>query len=179
MFENQHIIPAIKSVKGLENFCRSDKKYGVFLETHIGQIASWLAFAKKYNKEILIHHDLIQGLTSDDAAVEFVCQKLKPYGIISTKPSVINKAKQQKCKTILRVFLLDSVALSKAIKQIHYCQPDAVEILPGLIPDMMKIIHEQTHIPIIAGGLITEPVHVEQALEAGMMCVTTSNNKLW
>lgn len=179
MFEGQSIIPAIKSAKSLEMFCKSDKKYGVFLETHIGQISAWITLSKKYNKQVLVHHDLIQGLTSDDAAVEFVCQKLKPYGIISTKPSVINKAKQQKCKTILRIFLLDSVALTKAIKQIHYCQPDAVEILPGLMPDMMALIHEQTNIPIIAGGLITKNCHMEQALASGVMCVTTSHHELW
>ncbi|WP_409298633.1 glycerol-3-phosphate responsive antiterminator [Peribacillus sp. SCS-26] len=48
--------------------------------------------------------DLIQRLKRD--GIEFVLQELKHYGLISTKSSVILKAKQKGVIAIRRMFLL-------------------------------------------------------------------------
>ena len=89
----QKILPAFSSIKQYENFLRSDYEIGVFLETHISQLVNIHKLAQQYQKNIIYHVDLIHGLKNDDYATEYICQQYEPYGIISTKSSVILKAK--------------------------------------------------------------------------------------
>lgn len=80
---------------------------------------------------------------------------------------------------VQRLFLLDSLALETSYKVIERAQPDYLEVLPGIMPEIIKEVREQAQIPIIAGGLIRTKENVLQALEAGAEAVTTSNPDLW
>ncbi len=178
-FHGQKIIPAIRSMKDFEKMIDSPYTYGVFLDLHVGMLKSVYSHAKKHNKKMFCHVDLIHGLSSDEAAAEYICQELKPYGLISTKGSVITKARQKGVYATQRAFILDTHALERSIKLIAKTDPDYVEVLPGVIPKVIKEIHERTGKPIFAGGLIDHVDEVEQAIEAGASAVTTSNLMLW
>ncbi|MDQ0247137.1 glycerol uptake operon antiterminator [Bacillus fengqiuensis] len=178
-FDGQQILPAVRDMKQLEKFLESDYKYGVLLDSHLGQLKGIMNAVKRANKELLLHVDLIQGLKHDEYAVEFLCQELKPAGIISTRSSVIVKAKQKGVYAIQRVFLLDSTALEKSYHLIQKIKPDYIEILPGIIPSLIQEVYEKTNIPVLAGGLIRSEQDVAEALKAGAMAVTTSKRDLW
>jgi len=104
---------------------------------------------------------------------------VKPTGLISTKASVIIKAKQRGLVTVQRIFLLDSQALEKNLSIIERTKPDYIEVLPGAMPWIIKEIKDQINIPIFAGGFIRTVAEVEQALEAGATAITTTNVQLW
>lgn len=104
---------------------------------------------------------------------------IKPAGIISTRSNVIAKAKQKKIYAIQRLFLLDTSAMEKSMEFVGKHKPDFIEVLPGIVPSLIKEIKEKTGIPIFAGGFIRTEEDVEQALKAGAVAVTTSNTKLW
>ena len=87
--------------------------------------------AKQHNKKMIYHVDLIHGIRSDEYATEFICQEYNPYGLISTKSSVILKAKQKGVIAIQRIFLIDSHALEKSYKLVQKTKPDYIEVLPG------------------------------------------------
>ena len=123
--------------------------------------------------------DLVQGLKNDEYATEYVCQELKPYGVISTKASVIVKARQKKVKTMQRMFLLDSSSLEKSYQLMERTQPDYIEVLPGLMPKYIEEVKRQTGKLVFAGGLIDTVEEVEQAIAAGASSITTSNKELW
>lgn len=178
-FGGQQILPAVRDMKQLEKFLESDYKYGVLLDSHLGQLKGVMNAVKRANKELLLHVDLIQGLKHDEYAVEFLCQELKPAGIVSTRSNVIMKAKQKGVYAIQRVFLLDSTALEKSYHLIQKIKPDYIEILPGIIPSLIQEVYEKTGIPVLAGGLIRSEQDVEEALKAGATAVTTSKRDLW
>ncbi|OLS35437.1 glycerol-3-phosphate responsive antiterminator [Bacillus sp. MRMR6] len=178
-FHKQQVLPAFREMKQLERFLESDYKYGLLLDSHLGQLRGIMNVVRKAQKELILHVDLINGLKADEYAVEFLCQDLRPAGIISTKSNVILKAKQKGVYAIQRVFLLDSTSLEKTYKMVPKIKPDYIEVLPGIIPSIIQEVHEKTGIPILAGGFIKSEQDVLQALTAGATAVTTSRQNLW
>ncbi|WP_044894242.1 glycerol-3-phosphate responsive antiterminator [Bacillus alveayuensis] len=178
-FYGQSIVPAIRNMKQFDRFLQSDFEYGVLLDSHLGQVKHLVKEGKNHHKKLLIHVDLIQGLKHDEYAAEFLCQEIKPAGLISTRSSVIAKAKQKKVFAIQRLFLIDSGALEKSLELIKKYEPDYIEVLPGIVPRLIQEIKNKTGIPILAGGFIQTKEDVQRALNAGANAVTTSDENLW
>lgn len=178
-FHNQPILPTIRNMKQFDEFLNSSFSYGVILDIHLGQLKGVIKEAQKHGKNMMVHVDLIQGIKHDEYGAEFICQDIKPAGIISTRSNVIAKAKQKKIYAIQRLFLLDTSAMEKSMEFIGKHKPDFIEVLPGIVPSLIQEIKEKTGIPIFAGGFIRTEEDVEQALKAGAVAVTTSNTKLW
>lgn len=177
-FYGQHIVPAAKNVKQFESLLESNYEVAVFLDTHIGQLRMLHDLARQGKKKMLLHADLIQGLKNDEYAAQYLCQEIRPFGLISTRSSVIMTAKKRGILAIQRVFMLDTMALEKSYTLLKKTQPDYIEVLPGIMPHMIAEVRERTGIPILAGGLIRSTEDVERALEAGADAVTTSNKEL-
>ncbi|QKY69909.1 glycerol-3-phosphate responsive antiterminator [Lentibacillus sp. CBA3610] len=173
------ILPAIKTMKDFEKVLDSDHQTIVFLETRLAQLKSLIKYSRQADKQILVHFDLIQGLKADEYGMEYIIRHIKPDGIISTRGNIIKLAKKHDLLAIQRMFLLDSMAVDHNLKLIDRFQPDCIELLPGLIPDIIEHIHSQTKIPVIAGGLVRNKEEVSSALDAGAVAVSTSNTELW
>ncbi|RSK51777.1 glycerol-3-phosphate responsive antiterminator [Bacillus canaveralius] len=176
---NQKILPASSSMKEFEIFLDSPYQIGVFLEMHIAQLKNVNAMARQHNKKMIYHVDMIHGIKNDDYATEYICQEYRPYGLISTKSSVIHKTKQKGVIAVQRIFLIDSHALEKSYKLVEKTKPDYIEVLPGAMPWMIKEVKERLNTPIFAGGLIRSPEEVKNALKAGAVAITTSKTDLW
>ncbi len=95
-FHNQKILPAIRNMKQFDAFLESPFLYGVILDIHLGQLKGVVNEAKKHGKLLMVHVDLIHGIKHDEYGAEFICQDIRPAGIISTRSAVIVKAKQRK-----------------------------------------------------------------------------------
>lgn len=175
----QKILPASANMKEFERFLKSSYETGVFLDMHIAQLKHINEMAKQHGKKMIYHVDLIHGIKNDEFATEYICQEFKPFGLISTKSSVIQKAKQKGVIAVQRMFLIDSHAIEKSLKLIQKTQPDYLEVLPGAMPKMIAEIKERVHIPIFAGGLIRTVEDVNTALDAGASAITTSKRELW
>jgi glycerol uptake operon antiterminator len=79
--------------------------------------------------------------------------------------------------TIQRFFLLDSITLENVIRQSSGA--DAVEILPATMPKVIRHLSQQIHLPLIAGGLITDKEDIYTALNAGAVAVSATSSSLW
>ncbi|MDA1476094.1 glycerol-3-phosphate responsive antiterminator [Bacillus changyiensis] len=178
-FHNQNILPAVRNMKQFDIFLDSPFTYGVLLDIHLGHLGGVMSAAKLRGKKMLVHVDLIQGIKHDEYGAEFICQEMKPAGILSTRSSVIAKAKQKKVYAIQRMFLIDTSAMMKSIELVQKHRPDFIEVLPGVVPELIKEVHERTGIPIFAGGFIRSDKDVKKALDAGAVAVTTSETQLW
>lgn len=176
---NQKILPASTNMKEFEQFLKCPYEIGVFLDMHIAQLKNIQQMAKANGKKMIYHMDLIHGIKSDDYATEYICQEHKPYGLISTKASVILKARQKGVTAVQRIFLIDSQALEKSYKLIEKTKPDYIEVLPGAMPWMISEVKERLNTPILAGGLIRSVDDVRNALDAGATAITTSQTELW
>ncbi|WP_010098881.1 glycerol-3-phosphate responsive antiterminator [Ornithinibacillus scapharcae] len=178
-FKGQSIIPVIGEMKDVDKLATYNYEYFAVLDAHISRLRPIFQMAHMHNKKLLLDIDLVMGLKADEYATEFICQEYKPYGIISTKPSVIMKAKQKGVQTFQRIFLLDSKSIEKSGKLIERTDPDYIELLPGVVPKIIRQFTEQTNKEIIASGFIETVEEVEQAIKAGATTITTSNKELW
>ncbi len=100
-------------------------------------------------------------------------------GIISAKPALVKYATKLSLFTVLRFFVIDSLALSNIEKQLQYVKPDVVEVLPLLMPRILTRICSISHVPVISGGLISEEDDVEAMRSAGASCVSTTSENIW
>lgn len=179
MEQIQGVLPAVKNMKDFEKLLKSESRYIILLETRLSQVINLVKYAREAQKKILIHVDLIQGLKADLYGMEFLIHEAKVNGIISTRSNIISIAKKNKLLAIQRLFALDSHALDNNLELIRKTKPDYIEVLPGLMPKILKEVNQATGIPVIAGGLIRDEEDVHQALEGGAVAVTTSRSELW
>ena len=174
------MIAAVKDEEGIKACCANDNVGIVFiLYGNICNIAEIVQKVKEAGKIAMVHIDLIDGLSGREIAVQYIRERTGADGVISTKPAVISEARKLGLHTVLRVFVLDSMAYENIQKEIRLCRPDAVEILPGLMPKVIRKITDQHRTPIIAGGLISDREDVIGALQAGAVSVSSTNVRVW
>ncbi|WP_028972862.1 glycerol-3-phosphate responsive antiterminator [Spirochaeta cellobiosiphila] len=130
-------------------------------------------------KPILIHTDLLKGLSSDRESIRFLKDFIKPAGIVSTKSSTLRAAKKEGFLTIQRTFLIDTHSLNMAIDSIKETKPDGVEIMPGIAGSIVEELKSRIDCPIILAGLLRDRRDIDSAFQAGADAVSLSNPQLW
>ncbi len=125
--------------------------------------------------QAFVHVDMLHGITNDTQGIALLASLGHPAGIITTHPSAAIAAKKAGLLTIERIFLLDSSSVESGLRNVARTQPDAVEVLPGVLPDQITRVADAIEVPLIAGGLITRMEQVNAALEAGALGVSTSS----
>ncbi|MBQ8598503.1 MAG: glycerol-3-phosphate responsive antiterminator [Oscillospiraceae bacterium] len=173
------IIAAVKDNAGLQKALESDCQVIFLLYGTILNIDSLVERVHSANKICFVHIDLVDGLSNRDIAVDGLIKLCHPDGIISTRAHQICRAQQLGLLGIQRTFMLDSISLQNLLTQIETTRPDFIEMLPGIIPSVFQEIREKTTIPLIAGGLIRRKQDVIQALQAGVIAVSTSCQDVW
>jgi len=179
LLEISPIVAAVKDENGLNDACKSDCNVIFMLFGSVIDIGRYVDLIIDSGKVPIVHIDLVSGLTGKEIAVDFISKNTKAAGIISTKPALIRRAKELGLLGIQRSFIIDSIALSNLKKQIEQYDPDAIEILPGIMPRIITEIKNDTNIPIIAGGLIRDKKDIMAALEAGADAISTTSSLLW
>lgn len=180
IIEDNPVIAAIKDEEGLEKCIRSEGIGVVFiLFGDICNIDKIVSRVKSEGRIAMVHMDLITGLSGKDVALDFIKNNTKADGIITTKQPLIKHAKELGLYTVLRYFVIDSMALVNIEKQYGMIQPDVIEILPGAMPKILKKVSKISKIPIIAGGLISDKEDVMAALSSGAVSVSTTNSNVW
>lgn len=177
--DDNPIIAAINKLDKIKEVIDSPCKIIFLLTGDILNIEEIVNELKKHNKLVFVHIDLIGGFSKDIIALKYLNNTIRADGIITTKSNLIKAAKELKIFTIQRLFILDSLALTSGINSIRSIRPDAVEILPGIIPKIIREIRQEANIPIIAGGLIKDKKDVINSLNSGAIGISTSNEKVW
>lgn len=173
------VIAAVKDFEGLEHCLAEEDIQVVFvLFGDICNISEIIERIKTAGKMALVHVDLITGLSNKEVAVDFIQRNTLADGIISTRQSFIRRARDLHLYTILRVFVIDSIALS-SLEKLESVRPDFIEILPGVMPKTIRKVCAITSIPVLAGGLIADKEDVMSALEAGATAISTTNQQVW
>lgn len=103
-FNDQKIIPAARTIKQFDKVVKSEFEYIVLLEVHLSHLRSLKQEAERHGKKLIIHADLIHGLKTDNFAADYLCNDIRPAGIISTRSNMILKAKSRGILAIQRVF---------------------------------------------------------------------------
>lgn len=169
----------MRKAEDLSEACRSEWPVVFLLIGDLFTVEDYINQVLRAGKKVFLHVDFIAGLSSDPIVMKFIAEQLRPTGIISTKSHFIKLAKKNGLLAIQRLFLIDTSALNHGIHNMGQSEPDAVEIMPGLIPRVITQLKESISIPIIAGGLIQEHSEIETALLAGASAVSMGDKRLW
>lgn len=173
------VIAAIKDAEGLKDCLKTECRVIFILYGTVCNISEIVKKIKESGKMAIVHMDLVTGLSSKEVAVDFIQKNTRSDGIISTKPMIVKRAKELGLLAIQRFFIIDSIALENAKRQIEIYHPDCVEIMPGVMPKILKDIRSFVTVPVIAGGLLTDKKDVMSALSSGADAISTTNRTLW
>ena len=173
------VIAAVKDDGGLAQALESDVSVLFLLYGDILTIRDTVARVRAAGKRAFVHLDLIDGLAAREVSADFIARNTAADGVISTKTPLTRRARELGLVAIQRIFLLDSMALAKVERHFSAESADLVEVLPGLMPKIIRRLCATTGKPIIAGGLITDKEDVTGALGAGAVAVSTTNPAVW
>ena len=178
--ESNPVVAAAKDREGLEECCGlEDIKVVFILFGDICSIRDIVDRVKTSGRMAFVHIDLITGLGAKEVAVDYIRQYTEADGIITTKPALVRRGKELSLCTVLRYFLIDSMALENIRNQQHGIRPDFIEVLPGLMPKVIGQLCQISRTPIIAGGLLNDKEDVMNVLSAGVIAVSSTNQDVW
>lgn len=174
--------PVIPAVRTMEDFrvALARKAPGIILLFgDINSLPKLLAEAAAHHKKLIVHLDLLEGVGKDKAGVRCLARMGVP-AIITTKSQLVKAAHEESLLVIQRIFMVDSDTLRHGIKILRNVKPDAVEILPAFVPQLVfQELTRETRLRIFAGGLVNTPEDVALALANGAFAVSTSQRELW
>ena len=177
--EKNPVIAAVKKTEKIDEAAKSDCTVVFILCGDIFNLKEMVDKAKAKGKLVFIHVDLIDGFAKDATALKYIAEKISPDGIISTKNGQLKAAKQLGLLTVQRLFIIDSMSIETTVRASASIEPDAVEIMPGIMPRITKRLSGELSVPVIVGGLISEKEDIENAIKNGAKGVSTSDNNLW
>ena len=173
------VIAAVKDEEGLDKSLRTDCRIIFILYGNICSLTTIVEKIKNRDKLAIVHADLVQGLSAKIEAIDYIKNNTKADGILSTKGNLVKHAADIGLIGILRNFIIDSMAMENVKKQVELARPDMIEIMPGIMPEIIEKLKNEIKLPLIAGGLISDKKDVIAALSAGADAVSTTKEKLW
>lgn len=179
LLDDGPVIASVKDDAGLTAAINSDVAVVFLLYGDVLSVRELVQRAHDAGKAVFVHIDLIEGLASREVSVDFVAKNTAADGVLSTKVALTRRAKELGLVAIQRFFLLDSMAISNIEKHLSPDCSDLIEILPGLMPKIIRRVCGISGKPVITGGLITDKEDVTSALSAGAVAVSTTNPDVW
>lgn len=176
--ERTPVIPAVKEPETLDRALCHDGAAVFLLCGDILNIGELVDRVHRAGKQAVIHADLIAGLAPKEIAVDYL-RRCGADGIISTRPMLLRRGRELGLLTVLRVFAIDSKAVSNLGRETEGGMPDVIEILPGTLCKVLRRLSRELPVPLIAGGLLSDKADVLAALGAGALCVSASDESLW
>lgn len=173
------VIAAVTGEQGLLRALESDCQVIFLLFGSIVNVGDLVKQVHDRGKTCVVHIDLIEGFSNREVAVDGLLKLSHPDGIISTRAGMIRRAQSLGVPAIQRAFIIDSMSLKSLMSQVEINQPDFVELLPGILPSIIQEVTAKIDVPLIAGGLIRSKQDVMQALNAGVIAVSTTSEEVW
>ncbi|MDO4259052.1 MAG: glycerol-3-phosphate responsive antiterminator [Actinomycetaceae bacterium] len=173
------LIASVKTEADMEVALQSPCRIVFLLFGEISTIPDLVQRASSAGKNVFVNLDMVDGLAPRASAARFIKDQTAASGILTSKVAVCRAASEIGLTAILRFFMIDSFAYSQVAQQSASAKADAVEILPGCIPRVIRWMKADVSLPIIAGGLVCDMRDVTEALNAGASAIATSSADLW
>ena len=180
VLDNTRIIAAVRNEDHLQRALDSPVQIVYLLFGNPINIRTMLQSVRDSGKLPLVNADLLQGISRDAHAVEYLAS-CGTAGIISTNHETLRAARAQELLTVLRTFMIDSASVESAQRFLGHFQPDAVELLPAIAAPLVidRIRESYPALHVIAGGLVKNFKQVEELIAAKVDAVSLSDPALW
>ena len=173
------IIAAVSNLDNLDIALDSPCEIIFLLTGNIFNLKEIATKVRSKNKDLYIHIESIDGFSKDTWGLEYIIKNIYPDGIITEKDNLIKLSKSMGVFTIQRFIVMDSNCLRDAIESIKRTRPNAIEILPGVMPKVIKKIIKDIKLPIISSGLISDKDDFKAVLDAGAIAISSSKKSIW
>ena len=172
------IIPAVKDADALGRCLSLEQEVVFVLFGDICTIGETIETLHRAGKFAIVHADLIGGLRAKGVAADFPRAR-GADGVTSTRPQVVKRGGELGMFTVLRFFVFDSLSLRSVEKTAAAVGPDMAEILPGIMPRIVRRLSQHLPMPLLCGGLIEEKADVLEALGAGAVAISSTREEVW
>ncbi|MDG0792622.1 glycerol-3-phosphate responsive antiterminator [Cohnella ginsengisoli] len=182
MTEQRSSLPIIASItkpEQLETVMKSCVKRVNLMTGDILQLSGIVRDLHQAGKQVYVHIEMVAGIGRDNSAIQYLADAFAVDGIISTRTNTIAAARKAGMRSIQRVFAIDTAAVETAIKMVAQSQPDEIEIMPGLMPRVIREIKQRIQVPLIVGGLIRTEAEIQEMLESGADHISIGDTKFW
>lgn len=173
------LIAAVTKPEQLDAALNSNVKRINLLTGDIMQLKDIVDRVHASNKQLYVHIEMVNGIGKDSYGIQYLIHNFKIDGVVSTKSNVIASAKQAGIGTTQRIFAIDTAAIVTAHKMVRNSQPDEVELMPGLMPRIIKEVREQWDKKLIVGGLIRSQEEIQSAFDHGADYVSVGDARFW
>ena len=175
---NEKIIAAVRTQSEFNMALGSECNVIFLLSSSILTLGEMLKKCHELNKKLFVHIDLTEGIGKDKAGIKLL-KKMNIDGIISTRTNLIKFAKEEGIYTVQRFFVVDSKSLSTTVEAALQSKCDVIEIMPGILPKVIKYLTNELDIPVLAGGLIETEEEIISAVSNGALTVSTGKSEFW
>ncbi|WP_019536255.1 glycerol-3-phosphate responsive antiterminator [Paenibacillus ginsengihumi] len=178
----QRALPLIASVTRPEQIEAALKSKVERVNLMTGNILSLADIVRQFQetgKQVYIHLEMVDGIGRDSSSVLYLARTFHIQGIVSTKSGAIAAARQAGIRSIQRIFAIDTAAVETAVKMIGQARPDEVELMPGLMPRVIRDLKQRIGQPLIVGGLIRTEEEIRTALASGADYVSIGDKQFW
>ena len=176
------VIMAVRNMDELDRALLSSGKILFVVSGTIASIDLGIEKAKRAEKFLFLHLDMIEGMALTGVAIDYLKAKYAgDFGIITTKNGVVKQCYDEGIPVVKRVFALDSLSIDTIMEQREIIRrADAVEIMPGYVPDVVRRFKKAfPNKPVISGGLLEEKREILELFEAGSSAISTTCEELW
>lgn len=104
MLKENPIIIAVRDPRDLADAIRTKSQIIFLLTGNVFNLKKMVEICLKADKYVFTHLDLVKGYSQDNYFIKYLKNDIKPTGIISTKNSVISRAKHENLLTVQRLF---------------------------------------------------------------------------
>ncbi len=139
MFQANPIIAAVRNPKDIHDAIASDTQIIFLLGGNIYNLKKMVEYVNHAGKYAFVHLDLIKGYAQDNYFIKYLKEEINPTGIISTKNSLVARAKQEGLMTIQRLFLLDSSAMDVSINSAKKSGLTPLRFCPDSFPRLSTV----------------------------------------
>lgn len=87
---------------------------------------------RKTDKIVLVHIDLIAGMSRDKTAVRYLKEKAGIHGIVSSKSQLIPHVQKEGLVSAQRLFAIDTPSIISGLISLRNSRADFIEVMPGL-----------------------------------------------
>lgn len=173
------IIAALRKPEDIPRAVESPARVVFLMYGEVCGFEKVVSTLNKAGKEVYIHIDLIKGLSADKEAVQYVAERSAPRGIVTTKGHLIKEARKFALAAVHQFFIIDTQAFNTAIKSVTASNPDAVELMPALMPRVIREWKTAVDLPLIVAGLVRSADEIRSLREAGCQGVAVGDPSLW
>lgn len=177
--DDNPVIAVIKDLRLLKVALDSSCSIIFLLTGNIFELSDVILQCRDKKKMIFLHVEKITGVALNRQALYYIQEYVQPDGIISSNREVVKISKEIGLFAIQRYFVVDSISLEEGINSIRELQPDLIEVLPGILGQVLYQIAGDTDIPVLSGGLIQSEHDVLYCLKNGALGISTTNTRLW